>query len=172
MRYASENILIYKTEQAMKIVCFKFFLGIHCFFILLGSGLFQFKSKLMDRLIGQYAGWTGGGFGYSFFSPDVGNQVIVKTFTLLPNEALKEDIIGTGTDMFDSRFSAVLHTFRNEKAYELMSRVAVSYMVAKYPGAHRVYVAIGEYEAPSITAYRKERRSSHFREICSGIYVY
>lgn len=157
----------------MKERLLKSFLYFHLCVVVLGSGLVNVcNNQVFDGMMLRYSSWTGGGFGYSFFSPNVGNQTVVKTYTLIDGEELKQDAFGTGTNILDCRFSSVLHTFRNHKAYELMSRVVASYIFAKYPNAGPTYISIGEYMPPTMAEYRKFRKGNRFREICNGTYTY
>jgi hypothetical protein len=157
----------------MKHKLLKGFLLFHLCIVVLGSGLMKVSdNQVFDGLMLRYSSWTGGGFGYSFFSPNVGNQTVVKTYTLIGHKMLKQDAFGTGKDILDCRFSSVLHTFRNHKAYELMSRVVASYIFAKYPDAGPTYISIGEYMPPTMAEYRLSRKGNHFREICNGTYTY
>lgn len=155
----------------MKNIHLKLFFAIHLLFVFVGSNLFEYKSKTIDSIVLPYASYTGGGFGYSFFSPNVGNQTVVKVYTLKSDKTLRQDAFGTGTTMFDSRFGAAIHTFRNRKAYELMSRIVASYVFAKYPGSAIAHISVGEYQVPTVTAYRLNRSAATYREVYTGTYT-
>lgn len=154
----------------MKFKLLKGFLIGHLVVVLLGSGLIKQQHQVIDRILLHYASWTGGGFGYSFFSPNVGNQTVVKTYTLTAEGQLRQDALGAGKSLFDSRFSAMIHVFRNQKAFELIARITASYMFARYPGCQSTYVCIGEFRPPSMVGYRRGDQSQ-FREIYNGIYT-
>jgi hypothetical protein len=156
----------------MKHLIFKGFLLVHLCFILMGSGLFKTSNKTLNSTISRYSLLTGGGFGYSFFSPNVGNQTVVKTYTLTAGQQLRIDAFGSGKSMFDSRFSSAIHTFRSQKAYELMSRVVVSYLSTRYPQAGPVYISIGEFAPQTMAEYRANKKAAHFREVYNGTYHY
>ncbi|CAM3952648.1 hypothetical protein SAMN06265348_104148 [Pedobacter westerhofensis] len=156
----------------MKNLIFKGFLIAHLCTVLLGSGLIKITNKSFEAALCRYTLWTGGGFGYSFFSPNVGNQTVIKTYTLTARQQLKIDAFGTGRNMFDSRFSSAIHTFRNQKAYELMSRVVVSYISTKYPHQGPVFISVGEYKPESMEQYRAGTKSGKFYEVYNGTYTY
>lgn len=155
----------------MKTLYLKLFFGIHLVFVFLGSNLFDYKSKTIDHIVLPYASWTGGGFGYSFFSPNVGNQTVVKVYTLLPDKTLKQDAFGTGTSLLDSRFGAAIHTFRNRKAYELMSRIIASYVFSRYPESGITHISVGEYQTPDMASFRSNQLAAKYREVYTGTYI-
>ncbi|MNL20080.1 hypothetical protein D3C87_1413110 [compost metagenome] len=155
----------------MKTIYLKLFFALHLMFVLIGSNLVEYKSKTIDKIVLPYASWTGGGFGYSFFSPNVGNQTVVKVYTLRPDKTLRQDAFGTGTSLFDSRFGAVIHTFRNRKAYELMSRIIASYVFNKYPGSAIAHISVGEYQMPKIEAFNANQPAARYMEVYTGTYT-
>ncbi|WP_276088250.1 hypothetical protein [Pedobacter sp. JY14-1] len=155
----------------MKLKLLKLLFSFHLLIVFLGSNLFEYKSKFLDNIILPYAAWTGGGFGYSFFSPNVGNQTVVKAYTLHSDKTLRQDALGAGTDMLDNRFGSVIQTFRNQKAYELMARTVAAYVFAKYPDAGVTHISVGEYQSPGISEYRKNKPKARFREIYNGTYT-
>jgi len=158
-------------KHHIKTKLIKGFLIWHLLVVVLGSGLIKISNRTLEGVLLRYSSWTGGGFGYSFFSPNVGNQTVIKTYTMTEGNVLKQDAFGTGDNLFDCRFSAVIHTFRNQKAYELMSRIVASYLFAKYPGSGPAFISVGEYVPQSMAEYRTLRKESRFREIYNGTYT-
>jgi hypothetical protein len=159
------------NQQVMKTLLLKIFFTVHLVVILVGSNLVQYQSKAIDSIVLPYSSWTGGGFGYSFFSPNVGNQTVVKVYTLNSRKELQQDAFGTGAHIFDSRFSSAIHTFRNKKAYELLSRVIASYVFVKYPGSSITHVSVGEYLSPSMSDYRLHKQGIRYAEVYNGTYT-
>lgn len=155
----------------MKYTLIKSFFALHLLIVLLGSGLIKQNNKLAEAFLLRYASYTGGGFGYSFFSPNVGNQTVVKAYTLDRKKQLRQDAYGIGKNLFDSRLSAVIHTFRNQKAYELTSRMIASHVFANRPGTGVTFISIGEYVPPLMKEYRLHQKTSVFREVYNGTYT-
>jgi hypothetical protein len=150
----------------------RFLLGMHLLIVALGSGIINIHGRVWDACITRYCSWTGGGFGYSFFSPNVGNQTVVKTYTVDAQRHIYQDAFGTGDDIAGSRISSVIHTLGNHHAYELLSRMLVSNLYKKYPEANGVYVCIGEFVPPSAKQFRLKTAKDNFREVFTGTFVY
>jgi len=131
------------------------FLIFHICIVVLFSDLFPIKlyPECVQRIVAVYSSWTGGGHGYSFFAPDVGNQNVAKSFTLLENGELIIDAYGSGENSFEVRMSSFIHSMHNSKVPELTARIISSYCFGKYEDSKLVSVSLGKYVAPEIEEF-------------------
>ncbi|HMO39545.1 MAG TPA: hypothetical protein PKC76_16195 [Saprospiraceae bacterium] len=132
------------------------FLCFHFITIIIGAIVLPFgKCNLgyAGRLLDVYASWTGGGHGYSFFSPDVGYQNVAKVFILTENDSLLVEAFGGNKTHLDARISAFIHSAYNIKVYELNARLLAAYVFGIYPEAKVVEISLGKYIIPNLNEY-------------------
>lgn len=147
----------------MKNKILSIFLVFHLCIVLAFSDLFPIDrfSENTQRIIGAYSSWTGGGHGYSFFAPNVGNQNVAKSFTLLENGEMIVDAYGGGENNFEVRMSSFIHSMHNSKVPELTARIISSYCFGKYENSKLVSVSLGKYVAPEIEEFARGEQASY-----------
>ncbi|MFN7115635.1 MAG: hypothetical protein ACK4TA_02490 [Saprospiraceae bacterium] len=149
-----------------------YFLAFHLLIIITGSILmpfFKLKVHFIDRLVDVYSSWTGGGHGYSFFSPDVGYQNAAKVFILTENDSLIVEAFGGNKNHLDARISSFIHSAYNIKVYELNARLLSAYIFGTYPDAKVVEISLGKYIIPDLKTYHTQP-DAQFSEYYKGIY--
>lgn len=156
----------------MKSRIFTFFLWFHLLVIVTGAILIPFcklRVDFVDRFIEVYSSWTGGGHGYSFFSPDVGYQNAAKVFILNAQDSLIVEAFGGNSNHLDARISSFIHSAYNIKVYELNARLLSAYIFGAYPDAKVVEISLGKYVIPDLSEANLGKEPE-FAAYYSGVY--
>lgn len=130
---------------------------------------FKLKVHFIDRFVDVYSSWTGGGHGYSFFSPDVGYQNAAKVFILTQQDSLITEAFGDNKSHLDARISSFIHSAYNIQVFELNARLLSAYVFGMHPDAKVVEISLGKYIIPDLKDYTANSES-HFSEYYKGIY--
>lgn len=130
---------------------------------------FKLNIYFVDRFVDVYSSWTGGGHGYSFFSPDVGYQNAAKVFILTKNDSLIVEAFGGNKTHLDARISSFIHSAYNIKVYELNARLLSAYVFGAYPDAKVVEISLGKYIIPDLRDYATHPLPE-FVEYYQGVY--
>ena len=102
--------------------------------MLIGSSLIPFDvvPEFLSPAICTYAAWTGGGLGYSFFSPNPGNQVIAEaSWRNSETGEVETEYFGSASNEFQRRVSSTLVNFLNARVYDLAGRTVAAWVIGQ-----------------------------------------
>jgi hypothetical protein len=122
--------------------------------VCLGSSLipFDFTPDFLAPALATYSAWTGGGHGYSFFSPNPGNQVIAEaSWRVSASNEIETESFGLGGSEFQRRVSSTLTNFLNADVYDLAGRTVAAWVIGQnQPKPNHVLVRLIEIIPPPL----------------------
>jgi hypothetical protein len=137
-----------------RITVLKIFFGGHLVIVFLGSSLipFDFVLEFLAPAVSTYSAWTGGGHGYSFFSPNPGNQVIAEaSWRDSASNEIETEYFGVGGSEFQRRVSSTLTNFLNADVYDLAGRTVAAWVIGHHqPRPDHVLVRLVEIIPPPL----------------------
>jgi hypothetical protein len=130
--------------------------------LILGSGTFDFNLRDWDRLRflrNAYHTVTGAGGSFGFFSPNVGNQVIIE-FEVDGRERLRlHELVSAEVALrIGNMYRLFVQTYPNEDLKRSVAASLTSQIFRRYPKAEKVTMIVQVYKLPSLEAFAKGER--------------
>lgn len=114
--------------------------------------------KQLVKSIAAYGDYTGAGNIFSFFAPQVGNEIAV-IYTLAGKDQSQQvtRLEGSNTEC-NRRIQTIYNFFSIEEACPLLAQSCASYILRRHPGSQMARVTVVTQSVPGMQEYREGAR--------------